>query len=112
VKILVVDDLREMRKIIIEMLHEPGKEFFEAEDGKDAVKIYSSLLPDWVLMDVQMKHMNGFEASRQIKKDHPDAHIVIVSVYDDEYYRKYAKEIGVDAFVSKHNLLELKNLFK
>lgn len=111
-KILVVDDVQEMRRIIIEMINEADNKFFEAEDGEEAVHIYSSLMPDWVLMDINMKHMNGFEAAIRIKKNYPNAHIAIVSEFDDDYYRKYAQKIGIDAFISKQDLFELKNVIK
>lgn len=79
VKIMVVDENKEMRKMIAELLTSEKNEIIELEDGDDAVEQYGKIKPDWVLMDINMKTVNGLEAAKRIKDNFPDAHIAIVS---------------------------------
>ncbi len=79
VKIMVVDENKEMRKMIAELLTSEKNEIIELEDGDDAVEQYGKIKPDWVLMDINMKTVNGLEAAKRIKENFPDAHIAIVS---------------------------------
>ena len=109
-KILIVDDNQKMRKIIAAMLNAGNNEIFELEDAGDAIEQYGIINPDWVLMDIRMKRMNGLEASKIIKKHYPDAHIAIVTNYDGKSYRNTAKKAGADFFLSKQNLPELREL--
>jgi len=112
VKILVVDDNTNMRKTIKSFVAFGDNQLFEAADGKEAIEIYSKILPDWVLMDIKMKNLNGFEATRQIKLSFPDAHIAIVTNYDTKYYKKSAQKAGADLFISKQNLVDLRKILE
>ena len=68
-RILTVDDAAFMRKVIKDTLSKAGyTDIHEAEDGAQAVEKYNELKPDLVLMDIQMPVMNGFEATRAIRK--------------------------------------------
>lgn len=72
-KILIVDDSMRMRNMIKSMLRlkqtaHDALEFFECVDGTTAITEYEKVHPDWVLMDIAMKNMNGLNASAVIKK--------------------------------------------
>ncbi len=109
-KILIVDDSKEMRNMIAEMLKSNLNQIFESEDGDEAVEQYEKIKPDWVLMDIKMKRMNGLEATIKIKQKYPDARIAIVTRYDDKFFRIYAAKVGAEAFISKQNLSDLKKI--
>ena len=109
-KILVVDDCARMRKIIATFLGSEDNEIFELRDGQEAVELYGKIKPDWVLLDIKMNRLNGFEAASKIKAEYPDAHIIFVTNHDENSYRKYATKLGADGFVSKQNLSELKEV--
>ena len=109
-KIFIVDDNKEMQAMIASILQVDGIEIFELQDGEEAIEQYGIHHPDWVLMDIKMKRVNGLEASKIIKSKYPDARIAIVTNYDSKLYRNYAAKIGVDVFISKQNLMELQNL--
>jgi len=83
--------------------------FIEASDGTAAVALYERSV-DWVLMDIEMKPMDGLDALRAIKTSHPDAKIVMLTFYDDIRYRKAAQEAGAVAYVVKDHLDALREI--
>jgi two-component system response regulator DegU len=80
---------------------------YEAADGGEAIDIYEKSHPDWVLMDIMMEPGDGLSASKAIITAHPDAKIIILTNYDDDHYRKAAKDAGTRAFILKEHLSEI-----
>ena len=109
-KVLIVDDSSQMREMMRQFLPSAAGEIFECEDGIDALACYEKFLPDWVLMDWEMKQMNGLEATRQIIGKYTDAKILLVTQYNDRELREAAAEAGVCGFVLKENLAELRRI--
>ena len=109
-KILIVDNNPKIRgivkKILIRQL--PQIEvFYEVGNGKEAYKLYSKYLPDWVLMDIEMEIMDGLTAARKILKSYPHAKIIIISQYDSDEYYQSAQEIGACCFINKEDLYQI-----
>jgi DNA-binding NarL/FixJ family response regulator len=71
----------------------------EVADGWEAVRMVQDSQPDVVVMDVRMPHMDGLEATRQIKGHWPQVRIVVVSMYASR--RAEALAAGADAFLVK-----------
>lgn len=73
-----------------------------AHNGVQAVQLFTEN-PDvaMVFMDVKMPKMNGFEASKKILEIHPQLPIIILSAFDLENERQFAKEIGCYAYIAK-----------
>jgi len=111
-KVMIVDDSAEVRRMITSFIGDLVSEFVECDDGCEALATYAEHRPDLVLMDYQMTGMNGFHATRAIKKDFPDAYIVIVSQWDSEALREAAKDSGADAYINKKSLLPLRDLVR
>ena len=111
-KVLIVDDHAETRRMIRFFLHDSRFEFEECADGSDALDCYEAFRPDWILMDWEMKRMNGLTATRRIVEAHPKARILMVTQYDDEELRQAAAEAGASGFVLKDDLLSLRSLLK
>ena len=109
---MIVDDSAEVRRMITSFIGDLVSEFVECGDGFEALAIYAEQRPDLVLMDYQMTGMNGFHATRAIKKDFPDAYIVIVSQWDSAALREAAKDSGADAYINKKSLLPLRDLVR
>ncbi len=111
--ILVVDDNEINRMIVSELLNNEGYETDEACDGQEAVDKVRGSAPgdyDLVLMDIQMPVVNGYEATKAIRRlDSPQASIPIIALtanaFDDD--RKNAKEAGMDGHLAKPVDIEL-----
>ncbi len=100
--ILVVDDSRVSRKILINMLEHSGYTVAgEAIDGKDGVEQYKKLRPDVVTMDITMPQMNGMESLKLIKEFDPEAKVIIITAAGQLEKRELAKEYGAAGFVTK-----------
>ena len=103
IRVLLVDDhtiLREGIKMLLEA--QPDVEVVgEAEDGEEAVAKARALKPDVVLMDVAMPKLNGLEATRQIKKEDPNAQVLILSMHETEEYILPILEAGASGYVVK-----------
>lgn len=104
---LIVEDNKRMRSMLRSIVAEVASETHECSDGSEALSAYAEHLPDWVLMDVKMKEMDGITATRQIKNSFPRARVMIVSEYDDHDLRVAAREAGASEYVVKENLFDL-----
>lgn len=105
-KVLIVDDNQQARRMIKHYLHELADVVAECADGADALDFYEKSRPDWVLMDWEMR-TDGLTATRRIIKAHPEARILIVTQHDDDKLRDAALEAGARGFVLKDDLLAL-----
>ena len=110
INLLIVDDSERMRGMIKRLIKSVLAEVYECSDGSQALEAYVAHHPDWVLMDIEMKDMDGITATRQIRAVFPDARIVIVSNYDSDDLRAAASTAGACGYVVKENLIELRRL--
>ena len=102
-RVLVVDDHTVLRDGITALLDlVPDIEVVgEAGNGREALDKVKELLPDVVLMDIEMPVMDGLEAARKIHARHPAIKVVMVSQYDDASHVLDAVQAGVQGFVDK-----------
>jgi CheY-like chemotaxis protein len=112
VKILIVDDSGEFRRTIKALLASLSGQIHECGDGAGAVAAYHEHRPDWVLMDLEMKPVDGITATRQIMSADPLARVIIVTNDAEFELREAAKSAGAIAYVLKDNLLELVTLLR
>ena len=108
VKVLIVEDDRPMRELIKRLVGDLVDSFCECSDGTDALAAYESHRPDWVLMDIRMKDVDGLAAAQQITTAWPGARVVIVTSYNDVSLRDAARQAGACGYVLKDNLLEIR----
>jgi len=114
-KILIVEDNTRMRAFIRKMFErniENVESIYEYDDGDEAITLYQKYHPDWVLMDIQLKTMDGLTAAKMIMISDSSAKIIFVTQYDDAEYRKMAKDIGVNDYVIKDSLSDLVQIIK
>jgi two-component system response regulator DegU len=108
-KILIVDDNSKMREMIRNFLQDLFEEIRECDDGIKALAFYANFHPDWVLMDWEMKEMDGLTATRQIIERFPEANILIVTQFDDVELRTAASDAGASGYVLKDDLQSLRH---
>jgi DNA-binding NarL/FixJ family response regulator len=73
----------------------------EAANGQQAIELARTLSPDVILMDIAMPGLGGLEATIEIRKDNPQAKILVLTQYEDrEYIRRFLKA-GVSGYVLK-----------
>lgn len=84
--IVLVDDHVLLRNGLAELVKSLGHiVLFEADNGKQFVeKLTTKLIPDLVLMDINMPEMDGFETTQWLKQNHPDVKVLALSMYDNE----------------------------
>jgi DNA-binding NarL/FixJ family response regulator len=73
----------------------------EAENGRQAVSLSTSLLPDVVVMDVGMPLLNGVEATKSLLKQSPSTGVVMLSMHSDESYVLRSLKAGARAYLLK-----------
>ena len=106
--LLIVEDSQPMRDLIRSIISDLAGEITECGDGAEALSAYTRCRPDWVLMDIRMKEMDGISATRQIKASYPEANIMIVTDYDGPNMREAARKAGACEYVTKENLLDMR----
>jgi len=108
--ILIADDNPDVRRMIRSLLEEIDADLAECSDGGAAIEAYDNLLPEWLLMDINMLPVDGLTALRAIRAKHPEARIIIISQYQDARTRETALAMGAYAFVGKEDLMSLREL--
>jgi len=111
-KLLIVDDNTGMRSMLRGICNEMFAEINECKDGDEAVEAYDVQKPDWVLMDIKMKKMDGITATKKIKIKYPGAKIIIVSQYNDKNFIEESIKSGAMEFVSKEDLTRVEEIIK
>ncbi|MGI5164117.1 response regulator [Spirillospora sp. CA-253888] len=102
-RVLVVDDqtvVREGLVLLLELL--PELEVVgSAGDGERAVELVAELRPEVVLMDLRMPRVDGVEATRRIRREHPGVEIVVLTTYADDESIFAALRAGARGYLTK-----------
>lgn len=103
IRILIVDDHTLVRagiRSLVEKLPEV-QVVAEARDGRDALRLVKTQRPDVVLMDIAMPGLNGLEATKQMAKEFPHSHVLILSMHASEEYVWQALRAGAAGYLLK-----------
>lgn len=103
IRILIADDHTLLRNGICALLADEQDMMIvgEADDGREAVRLAGQLKPNVVLMDIAMPLLNGLEATRQIKHEHPEINVLVLTMYDHEEYFREMLEAGASGYIIK-----------
>jgi DNA-binding NarL/FixJ family response regulator len=111
-KYFIVDDNKFMRNTIRSLVITEQDRVLEFDNAEELNVDYEMHHPDWILMDIQLPGVNGIQASEKLKKEFPDAHVIIVTQFDDKIFRRLANEAKADGYVLKDNLLLVKEIIR
>jgi DNA-binding NarL/FixJ family response regulator len=102
-RVLIADDHTIFRECLTRLLQElPGLEVVgNAENGLQAIELAAIVNPDIVIMDVDMPHMNGIEATRRIAKAYPKIRIIGLSMHDQKAVAAQMLAAGAAVFFAK-----------
>jgi two-component system, NarL family, invasion response regulator UvrY len=103
VKVLIVDDHPVVRAGLCRMLTaEPDVEVREAADGREALSLYREQVPTLVILDLNLPGLGGLEVLERIKAADPEAHILVLSMHDDNTHVTGALQAGAMGYVTKN----------
>jgi DNA-binding NarL/FixJ family response regulator len=102
-RVLIVDDIKEIRKLLREFLAEEPQFVVcgEAVDGGDAIEQTRALKPDLIILDASMPVLNGIQAAPILKKLRPSALIILFTAHELMMRGLHATDMSVDAVVPK-----------
>jgi two-component system, OmpR family, alkaline phosphatase synthesis response regulator PhoP len=102
-RILVVDDDKDIRKLVESILIKEGFSTIGAESAGDAHKKIQAGKPDLILMDVQLPDRDGFEVCRSLRADPATRYlpVVFLTVQTLDSYKIAGLEIGADDYITK-----------
>lgn len=106
IRILTVDDHPMLREGIAALL---GSEtdmalVAEASNGREAIELFRTHRPDVTLMDLQMPVMSGHDAIQAIRKDFPDARIIVLTTYTGDSRTVEAFKAGASGYLLKNEM--------
>lgn len=103
-KILVIEDDKSFRNVLVQMLDKAGYEVDQAEDGNEALGICAQFQPDLVLTDIIMPDKEGLETIQDLLSYCPDMRIIAMSgggKMGPDSYLPLAKKLGAKATLQK-----------
>ena len=112
-RLLIADDKRENRAVLVDMLAPLGFEIAEAGNGQEALDVAARFRPHAVLMDMRMPVLDGLEATRRLRQSEALRDVIVIAVSASAYghHREQYLAAGADAFLPKpfrqEELLEL-----
>lgn len=103
INIVLIDDHKLFREGVKRILEfEPSFEIVaEGDDGETAPSLVKKYRPDVVLMDINMPHINGIQATADLVRLFPKTRIIILSIHDDENYVTHALKTGAQGYLLK-----------
>ncbi|WP_313952065.1 response regulator, partial [Accumulibacter sp.] len=101
--VMIVDDSLTVRKITSRLLAREGYQVMTAKDGTDALEQLVAVVPDVLLVDIEMPRMDGFEFTRNVRADKrlKKIPIIMITSRTADKHRQYAFELGVNQYLGK-----------
>ena len=99
--ILVIEDNKNMRKLICATLKQNGYSTFEAEDGEVGLDVLDTTHIDLIICDIMMPNMDGYEFTETLRDGHSETPIIIVTAKEQLEDKKKGFSIGADDYMVK-----------
>jgi DNA-binding NarL/FixJ family response regulator len=102
IRVLIVDD----HPVVVSgcrslFASDPSVKIDEAGDAKSGHRAFLQKRPDVTIIDIRLPDVSGFELMRRIRKDDPDAKVIMFSMNDDPAFVVRAVEMGAQGYISK-----------
>lgn len=115
-KIIVVDDEKRIREIIVMYLIKEGYEVADFDNADDAYEYFKNNNVDLMVLDIMMRGMNGLDLCKKVRRE-SDTPIIFVSARNEELDRILGLELGADDYLSKpfsvrELVVRIKNILK
>jgi len=105
IKIIIADDHQMVAEGLKTLIESSGdfKVVSTVENGAELLKILNIIVPDIIMMDIDMPVMNGLEAMSQIKKLYPDQKVIVLSMHEESGLIKKLSDLGAKGFLFKNS---------
>ena len=102
-KVLVVDDDKIIREIVVDLMQSNGFATIQAIDGEDGEKKAKDEKPDLIILDVVMPKKNGYQICRDLKKSDEYKHIpvILLTAKDQDSDKFWGRKQGADEYLTK-----------
>jgi len=101
-RVLLADDHQIFRQGLRSLLEKTGHEVVgEASDGREALKLARTVLPDIAVLDLSMPLLNGLDAAHEIRRVAPEVKTILLTMYTDKSYVLQALRAGARGYVLK-----------
>lgn len=104
IKVAIADDHKIFRKGVVLSLRPYTNIKFvqEAENGEELLQQIAETAPDVVLMDLRMPVKDGIETTKQLSKQYPNIHVIVLSMFEDERFVYHLMENGAHGYLLKN----------
>ena len=100
-KVLICEDDTKIRKGLVEILEGEGYQPIEAAEGAEALQKFALEKPDFILLDIMMPGMSGYDVCRSIREQDEEIPIMFISAKSEEIDRVLGLELGGDDYIVK-----------
>ena len=101
IQIMLVDDEKNIRKILKRRLEAEGFDVVAVQSGQEAIDKTRANPADAIILDIKMPEMDGIETLCRIRSFNKEIPVIILTAYPVGYTLCQVKELGIDGFVSK-----------
>ena len=105
-RLVLADDYPQVLDALGRMLGMQCDVVASVSSGHEAVEAVSKLRPDFIVVDLMMRDLDGLEVCRRVKRLMPETAVIIITASDDPAIRAAALRDGASAFLSKHLVAE------
>jgi CheY-like chemotaxis protein len=101
--VLIVDDEPDNLEVVADTLEFYGVSIRTAANGNEGLAVLESFMPDFILLDLSMPHMNGWEMRKRVKEDVQTRHIPVIALTAHAMAgdAERAMEVGFDGYITK-----------
>ncbi len=99
-KILIIEDNRNVRDVLVQMLSISGYRAFGAADGRSGLLKFGLVQPDLVILDIRLPGMDGWETLQRIREI-STVPVIVLTVVNDEEAKVKSLRLGADHFMTK-----------